>query len=707
MNTQLKLVVKLATLLSVAVILFSGCSGGTEGTGENPPPKSGIHGLIEAPGGAIAFSDPSPWSTLLDLMLGKTANAKIDGVAPVGAGVSVSLIQVDANGDPVGEVLATTETHADGTYDLPINDFQAASHFVVRAVANNQTLDARVTQTTVNINPISDAASQLIAKHVSDLGLLELLEVDEIVGSVNQISKNVDPSGKTARTLSDAMQQEALNDNESGNIISSSTSLGLICGNVTDPSGLPLSQVNIIARDFGNWVTRAVSKTNADGNYCLNVPTSAELDPDTGELYRGEYILGAENHGYDTQHAATQWWNLAGNGDSQFTAEKILVENANRITRNFSLSAGATISGNVSVANLGVPIEGITVIVRQFDSLSPVASAHTDEHGNYRLNISNGSYFVEARNSTIQAYASEVYDGKSGSNNMNYAVPVDLTVGQSRTIHFSLEQGVRLDGTISKGVGGTPVAGRRIMVNAAVGGGAIRLRSNRVGYYNVWLKSDTYHVYAYGQQNPGVVLNTRTTVNFYNDAITTINATVMHNNSPVSQAKIRLYSIDGNYINQEPSSSDGSVSLYTNVTGDHLIETRIDSAANYGSSIYDNKTSLASGLPITIGSADSAISIGTINLPDGGVLRGKVTIDGSNPAPNTKLQILSGVDGQSFIIVRSRGDGSYVVSLPAGTYSRANFANSTGAIVDNCDSVAIISGQTTVLNFNIQNGQCS
>ena len=704
---------KMSIVMVSMVSLLNACSGGSEGTGEKPV-KTGVSGVVEAPGGSLAFANPGPLQPVIDFIFGKSADAAIDGVSPVGAGVHVNLISIDANGNQVGDVISSADTKADGSYFIETKDFQAGTQYVIRALANNERMDARITNSTVNVNPVSDAASQLIATKINDLAELNLLEVEEIVASVESISKNVDPSGLSARSLSSAMQTEAENDSESSNIINSTASHGLICGKVQSSSGRPLSNIRIIARDYGNWVTRAVSRTISDGSYCINVPIAGDTDPDTGMLFNGQYILGAINYNDDAndpERSASGWWTNAGIGDSQFVAEKVLVENDAVVEKNFNLSLGGRISGKVSAQAFGSALEGVTVVIRDFTSLAPIASARSSITGEFKVNLKAGSYFVEARNTTLQAYASEVYDGASGSNNMNFAIPVVVTNGQNKTANFSLGTGYQLSGTISDGIGGTPVTGRRVMVNLSSGGGSIRLRSNKVGQYMAWLMSGNYDVYAYGQGQSVSLVNAAVTViaDFQSDTVSTIKARVVHNNNiPVSQAKVRIYDSNTAYVNQEPSSSDGSVSIYTNGTGNFLIETRIDVAANYASNIYDNQTRLLSGNYINVPTLSSNLDIGDINLPDAGILSGKVTGTGGAAAANIKVSVWSGSsNADRFITVRSRGDGSYVVSLPVGSYGRVNFDNALVNSLDGCNSINIVAGQTTTLNYDRTTSTCT
>lgn len=697
----------IATLAALALFVAA-CSGGTEGTGENQN-KIRVRGVVEAPGGALAFTEPDPWQKLFDGLLGTSAYAAIEGIAPVGAGVTVNLIQVDSNGNQVGDVIASTETDANGKYAIPtIESFSPDSQYLVRALGSNGNMDSRVAETTVNVNPISDAASNLISKNVTNLSDITPLELQEIEDSVDRISKNIDPSGLTAKELSNEMQAEAEQENESSNIINSSASHGLICGTVTGPTGNPLPNVRIIARDYGNWVTRAASKTIADGSYCLNVPIVGDTDPDTGKLFDGRYILGALNRNTvatDPQYAASEWWTAAGDGYSQFVAEEIRVSDENRVEKNFNLASGGRISGKITDAAFGAPIEGITVVIRTFNSFAPVASARSGEDGSYAVNLIPGSYFVETRNTTAQAFASEVYDGLSGSNASTHGIPVAIQSGQNQSIDFALSQGRQLSGVISDGVGSTPVTGQRVMVNLTSGGPSLRLRSNKIGAYNVWLKPDNYTVYAYGQVK-NVSLATSVVANFDSDQVSKISAQVLHNNNPVSQAKVRLNTSSGAFINMEPSSSDGSVTIYSESIGDFLIEARIDGPANYGTIIYDNQRRLFSGTLVSISAAASTIDIGNIVLPDGGILTGKFS-NANSAQVNRKVFVYSSpsagqaaTSGDVFTFVRTRGDGSYLISLPAGSYDRVGFGDFNSA----CHSIVIDAGKTTTLNYDPASG---
>lgn len=708
-----------ASITALLLSLFSACSGGTEGTGLGTPVT--LEGVVSAPGGAIAFNKPDLWQRMFSGVFGKSAVAAITGVVNVGAGITVNLIEVDASGNQVGGIIASGTTNAAGVFSIePPTDFSAGSQYVIRALGMSENMDARVASTTVNVNPITDAASQLVTAKISDLGKISTTELQEFVSTVNNLSKDIEPGGLTAQGLSAAMQTEVVNDSASNNIINSAAATGEICGKVSNATGAGISDIHIVARDYGDWVTRATTSTANDGRYCLNVPKAGDPDSDTGSTFNGQYILGAINRTNDTNGSASEWWSAGGAAYSQFVAEKITVTDTTTPDKNFQLENGARISGVISDAGSGSGIEGVYVIVRSFESLAPVASARTDTDGTYSINLIAGTYAVEARNTTTQAFASEVYDGVNGSNNSNNGIPVTMATGQNKTINFALVAGNKLSGVITNGTGGSAVTGQRVLVNLAAGGSSVRLRTNNIGYYRVWLLPDIYTIFAYGQSRFGVDLTASDqTVNFLSENVSSITARVLYGNVPVSQAKVRLYDNAGAFIGNEPTSSDGTVTVYTTGIGNHFIEARIDAPADYGTIIYDNHTRLLSGVPINVASLASTVPVGDITLPSGGILTGKVTTNDVTPIPNFRVAVrddnnLSGNSGgvlstDIFTSMRTRGDGSYVVTLPAGIYDRVKMQDASLGVVNdngNCDTVTIIAGATTTVNYNNGTDTC-
>ena len=92
-----------ATIVGM-ILLIGGCGGGGSGGGDDDTDVH-ISGTVSAPDGALAFHQPTRLQYMAAMIFYGNAAAAIDGVTDVGAGVTVDLIQVDANGDQVGDVM--------------------------------------------------------------------------------------------------------------------------------------------------------------------------------------------------------------------------------------------------------------------------------------------------------------------------------------------------------------------------------------------------------------------------------------------------------------------------------------------------------------------------------------------------------------------------------------------------------------------------
>jgi hypothetical protein len=458
-------------------------------------------------------------------------------------------------------------------------------------------------------------------------------------------------------------------------------------------------------------VTRAKTRTADDGSYCVNVPVAGDIDAFTNLPLSGEYILGAINRTGDNNDPglhASEWWSAVGTAYNQFDAEKIAVPNETVVSKDFKLERGARIRGIVTAGDTGTGLEGVKVVVRDFDNRTPLASARARADGGYRVNVVPGKYLLAARNKTIQPYASEVYDGNTGTNDRNFGIPVSVVVNSSTPRNFVLETGHQLSGNITGNSG--PVSGMRVMIDNVEGGPADRLRTNKLGEYRIWLRPDFYEVYAYGQRDLGVDLTvSNQTINF-SGAVNAVSAILEDSsNNPLSQVKFRLYDPAGpTYLGNEISNSDGTVTMYTDQTGDHVAEFRIDRASSTGGNIYMNQTQLASGALIPV---NGTYDLGTVSLPVGGVLRGNVYAgnagDTTTPFANFPIEVRDSdnpdpTTATRFTRIRTRGDGSYVLTIPPGTYERVKMRDATAGgdcDVNNGGVIDIIAGATTTLNY--------
>lgn len=680
---------RIANIASLSIIIGTmACSSGSSSS-------TTVTGSVTAPGGGIAFNTPSKLQRFASSIFGKPAIAAISGVSSVGSGVTIELIEVDASGNKVGATIESTTTDSNGAYSLTTSK-SANSKYVIRATGTTETLDVRYSTSAIDIDPVSDAVSGLVTSTASDLTTMSTTEITELRDAINGIVQNIDPTGLSAANLAAAIKTETTNNEELNNQLTSTINTESICGNVKDASSNNLGNIKIVVRDFGNWVTRAKTKTDSNGDYCVNVPA-------------GDYILGALNF-TSTSMAASEWWHTSGTKYSQIDAEKITVATSAAVTKNFSLEAGARVEGTITAGvtsslTSGAAIEGVSVKIRQYQNFFPVGGKRTNVNGKYRINIIPGNYQIEAVNRTRYNYASEMYDDSTGTSSRFLATKMTITVGSTTTRDFSLEAGFKVSGQVLDNTGGNVVTGTRVRIQGTSNAGpSFRLRTNKQGKYRIWLKPVIYDVESHGQIASAVDLSTSNKSQNFTSQVGTLTATIKDGSGTgVSQAKVWLTNTSGTSISAEVSSSDGTVTLYSPTTGNHLMYVRIDENKTYASSIWNGKTQLLSGdlISITVGSTTAH---GDVTLPTAGLLSVNVTTDGTTAVANYRGQIRSGGNGSTnrFITHRTLSNGNFILSIPAGTYTVRMISAST-----NCTSVNVTAGMTTTLNFRTDTSACS
>ena len=658
-----------------------------------------ITGTVSAPNGTVAFNGPSITDRMLAFVFGEAANAVIsDLVSPVPS-VTVNVYEVDADGNLVsGTPVTTATTDGNGAYTLAAPLDAPASKYIIRAEGSTGDMDSRIVAASVDVDPLTDATSFLVAYAATDLTTVSLDEVVQIQDEVSGLIEEVDTSALTATELSTVLNAEAQNNEEVNNVVTSSAAPGLICGKVTKQTTVGLEKILVVVRDFGNWVTRAKAKTDANGDYCVNVPF-------------GNYIVGAVNRtgdGLDADRSASEWYTAGGGATFQIDAEQVSVPDATQVDISFDLASGTRVLGTVT-AHDGGSTEGIQVLIRDFDTLFPAASARVKADGTFRVNVKPGRYTVMARNKTVKPYASEYYNASGGTNVRGFADLIDTTGQAGRTLNFTVDAGYKLAGIVTEG--GTAVTGERVSVNRSAGGAAVRLRTNKEGNYRIWLAPDTYDVRSYGQYSLAVDMTAMGASRGFTADVAKLPVTVEDSaGNPVSQAKVLIYggTAGSTYIGNGVSASDGTLFVQTDTANiDHKVLVRIDSAEVYGATIYDGQTQRALGTSVDLTPGVTPTPI-TITLPDAGVLKVEVvdnTTD-NNPQGNVPVQIRDGLAGSNqFVSLRTQGDGAVLFSLPGNTgsskiYGRVRVNGGSGG---NCDNVPIQNGMTTTVTFETGN----
>jgi len=708
------------SVLFGAVLSLAACSGSPGGSNTDIT----LSGVVSAPSGSVAQMQPVGIKSLLaKVLFGNQADALTTGWTSVGGGVQVQLIEVDASGNQVGTAIATTTTNSDGSYSLSLPDgFTAGPQYIVR-VGSGTVMDSRVpvSSGSLDIDPGSDAASDLV-NDVLAAGSAQLsdMSVDELQTLIDETGNALVDIDFTAYTdiagFSGAILDTVKSDEEKANVLYSSVASGKICGTVTDSNGSPLQNILVLVRDYGNWVTRAKAKTDASGHYCLNVPKAGDTDPFTGATVSGNYILGAINR-TGASYAASEWWTSGGGSNNQYAAEKISVPNSTQVDKDFSLLAsGARITGTVQGYDGGYA-QGLKVLIREYDTFKPVVSASVQADGSYRVNLAPGDYLISYRNNTkVHPYASEVYNNQ---HQRNQGDRVTVVAGANGPYDANLEAGGVIKGTVYTDASQTNVAVGTIVtiIDPSLSGTVERMRTNKLGKFRVWVQNGvSYDVNARGYTQSITPTATSTGLAFATDVaeITGKLVSDVDGTTPVSQLFVRISPWTGtqatSYISQDSAAEDGSFTLYAPV-GNYIVYARADSEVNYGSGVFDGtnmaKTTygdvgeiaasplnIASTSPVSLGANIRVPTLGVTSGP--GLNTGVGYLDGTAAASATSVKVVdtgSSATDKRITTTASRGDGSFRVSLPAGTYAVKSLSATCGAVV-------ISDGLTTTVTFS-------
>lgn len=736
----------LKNILAVSIVsTLTACGGSDNNNPPADPPADppantvSLTGSVSAVNGQVAFHQPAFSEKMLAMIVGKSSQAGVEGESPVGAGITIELVEVDASGNQVGDVIASGVTDSSGNYLIEAPEgFIPGPQYVLRAVAGSVSLEARVDSLTPDVNSISDVASNVISGNAMDLTALTVEEIEEITAAVSDVIEDTSVSATGVEDYRTAVVTATAEDESVSNVISSTTAGGEICGTVTDSNGVPLENIRMIVRDFGNWVTRAKAKTDASGNYCMNAPVAGDADQYiSGRTHSGEYILGALNY-TDTSYAASQWWTAtssttdgSGGANSQFKAEKVSVADTTTVTKDFVLDKnGARIEGTVmgdsNADSVGdIAMEGMSVLIRNYDTFKPLAGARVKADGSYRINVKAADYLLSYRNKSRRPFASEIYrQGTDGVVNRNMASRESVIANQSNVYDVVLDPGVVISGEVLDNLG-TAVAGQVVYINNLDGGRLEAMRTNKNGRFRLWvnprlsLAGAPYIIRTRGQQlnadTNGIDDLTATSFKLSQGSGLTFDAQTRKVSGrlmsagaspvPVGSAVIFLTGSNGNF---SVSAGDGTFELYTATpAANHVLSLRMDNDANYGSGVL-NGTSIqaiarASGTPIDTTSAD--VGLGDITMPTLGEGAGVGYLVGQSGAGSTAVTIRMGGTNNSWDMVstRSRGDGSYNVTVPAATYNRIRSKLSAGVHNNgvNCDGITVNNAATTTIDYTI------
>lgn len=165
-----------------------------------------VSGLASAPSGSVAQLKQT---TLLEFVLNtliSPAAAAVVGLEAI-SGATVELIRIDNDGNPTGEILATTTTSITGHYTLTLPaNVNLAGNLIVRIMGSSGTsLRAQIVEEEVNINPISEFILKKFIAEDTDLSMLSTEAVVKLSGQIEEF--DITASGDIS-TMLDQLEAE-------------------------------------------------------------------------------------------------------------------------------------------------------------------------------------------------------------------------------------------------------------------------------------------------------------------------------------------------------------------------------------------------------------------------------------------------------------------------------------------------------------------
>lgn len=463
---------------------------------------------------------------------------------------------------------------------------------------------------------------------------------------------------------------------------------GSLSGRVTaEDTGLPLENIAVLIQNDSFY---KYGYTDADGHYTI------------GGIPGGTY------------HVAFYTWN-----NSAYTPEfynnKRTWSEANLITItppaaltgiDAALTRGASISGTVISDEDGLPLVDVYVLIQTLNGDG--WAAYTDSEGRYSFNsLPPDTYrlkFIPSRSGDprTQNYVQEYYKDAVYETD---ATLITLAAGQNAVnYNASLAIGARITGQVTAAVGGLPVPNVRVEAYLVENGsrdylgdtytdetGSYALSGLSGGDYYVYFRPDrntdfiaeSYNNKVYWQEGDLVTVPERTEVNNINASLESgrhITGTITSASTgyPIPNwFTISIYDEDGRWreyaYNEDgtflsPALPPGTYRLYFNPRN-----YTYNGAAAWLNEYYNNRPTLLTGIPITVGS-DSNTAAGNVALDLAGQISGRVTAQATGLGIGNLRVEYRLLDYRYYYYLNSNevfsnNDGTYAISyLEPGEY---------------------------------------
>ncbi len=377
---------------------------------------------------------------------------------------------------------------------------------------------------------------------------------------------------------------------------------GVISGAVTDAAtALPLENIGVTAYDAttGDYVNS--DSTDASGLYRIG-----GLAPDHYKLYLydsdGVYL---EEYYDDKPDFAS--------------ADPVLATGGLTVTANAQLVRAAVITGVVTAAATGLPLEDIDVNVYNATTGNYIRDTDTDASGVYRIGgLATGPYKLYFRDYD-GVYLGEYYHDKP---DLASADPVMATAGTTVTVNAALGLAGVVNGAVTDEGSGAPLVSINVTVyNAATGNSISSDNTDAAGIYHIGgLATGGYKVRFV--DNNGIYMT-----EYYNDKATlasadwvtatagltiTVNAALIpggvlngvvtdeDSGLPLEDVDVNLYdALTGNYLNDRDTNAAGVYRFGGLATGRYKLYFRDRSGVHLGE-YYDDQPNITAADPITV-----------------------------------------------------------------------------------------------------------
>ncbi|MGC9398310.1 MAG: carboxypeptidase regulatory-like domain-containing protein [Anaerolineae bacterium] len=436
---------------------------------------------------------------------------------------------------------------------------------------------------------------------------------------------------------------------------------------VAEDSGLPLPDIDVSLRNdtYNIWYS---THTDGDGRYdddYLPEGTYTVCFSDPAGVYAPE-CYDDQPYFYDS-------------GDPLVLTVGGVLSGVNA-----SLSQAAALTGTVTDAATGNPVENVTVGA-YVSSLSwyPLQDATTDVPGTYRISgLAPGEYKLKFTDND-GVYLESYYDGQE---TFAAADPVTLTAGMTTTVDMALIQGGNIAGRVVDAETGAGINNTRVTINTLDYGRSFYAWTKADGTYtSPALPSGGYVVNfepplpyfdeTYDNRTSGytpVWISAPNTTGSIDAALQTghvITGTVTGDQGvPLANVHVRPYAGSSSYYDwglADYTDSDGTYALGPLSSGNYRVHFLTPDSSSYAPEWYNDAITYAQASRVSVpttGPIDAQLSAG-------GHISGIVTATDGTPLEDVYIYIYEPGSSASIRSTTTDEEGAYTTGpLPAGNY---------------------------------------